>query len=590
MTKRGFYTIVSANPRSAKDGNAHLCERAALKETLKIAGIILQFAGSLSFLLYGMKMMSDGIQKSAGKSLHRVTGLITNNRFLAVVTGMFVTCVIQSSSATTVMIVSFVNAGILSLEQAIGTIFGANIGTTVTAWIVSLVGFKLKIAVFAVPVFGVGFMLSAAKRLKKESFGQALMGFGLLFLGLEWLGDTIPKLDQNAIQAFMARYAGSGVRDRIAGILAGTIITIILDSSSAVTAIIITMAYNGLLGWEFAAALVLGSNIGTTTDVLFASIGAKANAKRAALVHVMFNVTGSVIVAIFFRPFLAFVDMLTPGTVGDSLVLHITMFHTIFNVSCTLLFLPFVGTIAVFTKKVIRAKEDEIPSRYQLSFEPLGIKENTEARIFYMEREISEMLRVTRRMFNRLYSGLVERSRQFIKEHIEKITEEEEYIDQMREEITKYLLHCYDLPLGESEKESINLFMGVTRDIERMSDECCAFAMLLKKSIERELPFEAEDIAKLTPYIELTGSFLDFIEAHIFSKLTESELAAAADFENKIDETKRALRKIAEQRLEKGANVKAELLYIDLVRDIEKIGDCAFSVSKRLAESETKRA
>jgi phosphate:Na+ symporter len=221
---------------------------------LSIIAMVFQFIGALSFLLFGMSMMSEGIQKSAGNSLRRVLRFVTGNRVSAVLLGMFVTCVIQSSSATTVMIVSFVNSGLLTLTQAIGTIFGANIGTTLTAWIVSLFGFKFKIAAFAIPVFGVGFLLAAFKRLRKKDIGQALMGFGLLFLGLEWLGDTIPKLDPETINAFLSRFSGSGVKNMVIGILAGTIITVILDSSSAVTALIITMAHSGLLTWEFSCA------------------------------------------------------------------------------------------------------------------------------------------------------------------------------------------------------------------------------------------------------------------------------------------------------------------------------------------------
>ncbi|MHC6202247.1 Na/Pi cotransporter family protein [Breznakiellaceae bacterium SP9] len=551
---------------------------------MKYVLMILQFAGSLSFLLYGMKMMSDGIQKSAGKSLHRVMGFMTNNRVMAVLTGTFVTCVIQSSSATTVMIVSFVNSGILTLPQAIGTIFGANIGTTFTAWIVSLLGFKLKIAAFAVPVFGIGFIITVIKRLHKENLGQAFMGFGLLFLGLEWLGDTIPQLDQQMMQTFLAEFSGNSLQNLIIGILAGTIITVILDSSSAVTALIITMAHNGLLTWEFSAALVLGSNIGTTTDVLFAQIGANANAKRAAIVHVLFNVTGSIIAALFFNPFIALVDFLVPGNPNENLPLHIAMFHTIFNVSCTLLFLPFVNHIAQFTAKLIKSRDDETAQKYYMEFKSSGMKENAEAHIIRVEKETANMVQIANRMFSRIKQGLLNRNTQFMHENLEKFAEEEAYIDQMREEITKYLLCCYDLPLGTIEKSNIHLLLGIVSDIERMSDDCYTFVMLLKKSIEQELPFEDADIKKLLPYYELTERSLIFIEENIYKKLSEPQLQKAHSIENQIDEYKRTLQKAARHRLEKGANVKTELLYIDLVRNIEKIGDCAFSVSKKLAQ------
>ncbi|GHT48601.1 phosphate:sodium symporter [Spirochaetia bacterium] len=550
---------------------------------MKYVLMILQFAGSLSFLLYGMKMMSDGIQKSAGKSLHRVMSFMTKNRVMAVLTGTLVTCIIQSSSATTVMIVSFVNSGILTLTQAIGTIFGANIGTTFTAWIVSLLGFKLKIAAFAIPVFGIGFIISVIKRLHKEDLGQAFMGFGLLFLGLEWLGDTIPQLDQEMIQAFLAKFSGHSGTNLIVGILAGTVITVILDSSSAVTALIITMAHNGLLTWEFSAALVLGSNIGTTTDVLFAQIGANTNAKRAAIVHVLFNISGSLIVALVFKPFTALVDFLVPGGPNENLPLHISMFHTMFNVGCTLLFLPFVSHIAKLTTKLVKTKDGETAQKYYMEFKSSGMRDNTEAHIIRVEKEIANMTQIVNKMFTRIKQGLLNRNTKFIEEHFEKFTDEENYIDQMREEITKYLLHCYDLPLGNTEKNNIHLLLGIVGDIERMSDDCYSFMMLLKKSIEKGMVFENEDINELFPYHELTERSLAFFAENINKHLSSAQLKEANDIENQIDEYKRNLKKVAEHRLEKGANVKTELLYIDLVRNIEKIGDCAFSISKKLA-------
>ncbi|GMO58571.1 MAG: Na/Pi cotransporter family protein [Treponemataceae bacterium] len=551
---------------------------------MKYVSMVLQFAGALSFLLYGMKMMSDGIQKSAGKSLHRVMGFMTKNRVLAVLTGTLVTCIIQSSSATTVMIVSFVNSGILTLTQAIGMIFGANIGTTFTAWIVSLLGFKLKIAAFAIPVFGIGFIISVIKKLHKENLGQAFMGFGLLFLGLEWLGDTIPQLDQDMIQTFLTNFSGHSTTNLVIGILAGTIITIILDSSSAVTALIITMAHNGLLTWEFSAALVLGSNIGTTTDVLFAQIGANTNAKRAAIVHVLFNITGSVLVALVFNPFTKFVDFLVPGNPNENLPLHISMFHTMFNISCTLLFLPFVNYIAKFTKKLIKSKEGETAQKYYMEFKSSGIKENAEAHIIRVEKEIANMTQVVNKMFARMKKALLNRNAKFIEENFQKFTDEEDYIDQMREEITNYLLSCYELPLGNSEKNNIHLLLGIVSDIEHMSDDCYTFMVLFKKSIEKGMVFENEDIQELFPYHELTERSLTFFEENINKHLSPEQLQEANEIENQIDEYKRNLKKVAERRLEKGANVKTELLYIDLVRNIEKIGDCAFSISKRLAQ------
>ncbi|HOE07537.1 MAG TPA: Na/Pi cotransporter family protein, partial [Treponemataceae bacterium] len=351
---------------------------------MKIISSLFQLIGSLGFLLYGMKLMSDGIQKSAGKSLHKVLGLMTSNRFFALLTGVFITTIIQSSSATTVMVVSFVNAGLLTLAQSIGVIFGANIGTTITAWIVALFGFKFKIAALAIPVFGIGYILYSIKKLNKKTIGEALMGFGLLFVGLDLLGKVMTFDAEQVL--FLQHLTGNGYLSILAGVLAGLVITMLIHSSSASTAIILTMSYNKLLPWEFAAAMVLGSNIGTTIDAVLASIGTKVNARRAALIHVLFNVIGSVIAIILFKPFLLVVDFIVPGPVESSITTHIAMLHTVFNVMNSLLFLPFVNQLAFLSEKIITPKKGETPDVYKLDFIPPGMKESYEAYIIRAEK------------------------------------------------------------------------------------------------------------------------------------------------------------------------------------------------------------
>uniref|UniRef100_UPI000A68C203 Na/Pi cotransporter family protein n=1 Tax=Treponema endosymbiont of Eucomonympha sp. TaxID=1580831 RepID=UPI000A68C203 len=253
---------------------------------MKVTAFVLQFVGSVAFLLYGMKMMSDGIQKSAGQSLRNLLGMMTGNRIFAALTGLLITMIIQSSGATTVMVVSFVNAGILTLTQSIGVIFGANIGTTVTAWLVLLFKLKFEMAVFAVPVFGVGFLLTFVKRLHKEAVGEALMGFGLLFIGLDFLSSDLPELSKSQ-SGFLAFFAGRRALSLFAGIAIGLLATVAVHSSSAITVVIVTMGSNSPLDWEVAAAMGLGCNVGPTKDAVLAAVGTKGNARRAALVHVL---------------------------------------------------------------------------------------------------------------------------------------------------------------------------------------------------------------------------------------------------------------------------------------------------------------
>jgi phosphate:Na+ symporter len=267
----------------------------------------LRILGSLGLFLFGMKIMSEGIQKTAGDRLQRILNFMTGNRFAAVLTGFAITAIIQSSSATTVMVVSFVNAGLLSLFQAIGVIMGANIGTTVTAWIVSLIGFKMNVSALALPAIGIGFVLYMAIKWGLKDQGEAILGFGLLFLGLDFLTKSLPTIDHQSI-AFITSVSNLGFVSEMIGTAVGLGVTLIVHSSSASTAIFITMAFNGMINFPMAAAMILGANIGTTIDALLAAIGARAVAKRAALVHVLFNVIGSVWALAFFQPFLQLID------------------------------------------------------------------------------------------------------------------------------------------------------------------------------------------------------------------------------------------------------------------------------------------
>lgn len=550
---------------------------------MKILTAILQIIGSMGFLLYGMKLMSSGTQKSSSGTLQKVLGLMTGNRVLAVFTGMLITMVIQSSGATTVMVVSFVNAGILSLTQSVGVIFGANIGTTVTAWIVALFGFNFKISLLAVPAFGFGYALSAIKKLHKENLGEALMGFGLLFMGLELLKDTV-SVDANNV-GFLTSLMGMGVVSVAIAVLAGIVITMILHSSSASTAIILALSFNKLLTFEFAASMVLGSNIGSTVDSVIASLGTKVNARRAALVHVLFNVAGVIVAVIFLKPLILLVDLIVPGSIESAIIYHVAMLHTVFNVIVTLAFLPFTNQIALLTQIIIKPGKNDAPTEYKLVFPMLGTKENAAAFIIQAEKEIADMSELVARMFERIQKGIIDRNKKFIDEYLEPLKQEEEFADQMQEQLSKYLIQCAKLPLGERLSNNVNIMLQIVADLESMTDDCYSVAVLLKRSIEKHMHFEKEDMDRLIPYIDLAHQFLLFIRENINKRLSQEKLVKAREIEEQIDMFRKNLKKIARKRLEGGADVKAELLYIDIVRQIEKFGDKAFSISENLSQT-----
>ncbi|MBR5965616.1 MAG: Na/Pi cotransporter family protein [Treponema sp.] len=546
---------------------------------------LLQLIGSLAFLLYGMKLMSDGVQKSAGERLQRALSVMTGNRFKGLLTGLFITMVIQSSGATTVMVVTFVNAGLLTLQQSIGVIFGANIGTTITAWIVSIFGFNFKISSFALPIFGAGFFLTLTKRSLNKNIGQALMGFGLLFLGLSMLSDSLSfKPEQLSRFSWIHSAQSWGAASLVIAIFVGTVVTAILHSSSAFSAIVITMAYNGLVTWEFSAALILGSGIGSTIDAILAAFGTNADAKRAAFVHVFFNVAGTVLVLIFYSPFLNFIDFITPS--AANIAIKISILQSAFKVLSTILFLPFTKQIVALSKRIVPDDKKGKNNFYRLDFiESALVKENVGAYIIRAEKEIKDLTDLATDMFDIIQIGLKKRDQTFVDEHMEEIVQMENYADQMHEQLTRYIVHIERMAVNEKQMENLSLMLSIIGDLESMTDECLNIALLLKRSIEKNMSFETEDADRLIPYVELVRQFLQFIHININKHLDADKLSMAEELENQIDMFRKNLKKIARKRLENGADVKAELLYIDIVRQIEKIGDRAFGIAEALGQT-----
>lgn len=550
---------------------------------MHILSTILSLIGSLGLLLYGMKLMSDGVQKSAGETLQRILARITGNRFLAVLTGMGVTAIIQSSGATTVMVVSFVNAGLLSLQQSIGVIFGANIGTTVTAWIVAIFGFSFKISAFAIPIFGIGYFLTFFKKIHQENLGEALMGFGLLFLGLSLLSSAV-SVDASQL-TFLGGVQNLGFASILLGLFVGILLTVLLHSSSASTAVILTLAYNNVLTWEFSVAMVLGSNIGSTIDSILAAVGTKVNARRAALVHVMFNVIGTLLALAFFKPLIWVVDFIVPGEIKSNITYHISALHTIFNIVVTLIFLPFTNQIAALTEKIIKPRADEKRDIYKLEFTELTGKETPAAHIIRVEKEIADMTDVATEMFDRIQIGLQKRDKSFIEGSLPIIERSENYADQMHEQIARYLVHVEHLSVTERQVFSISNMIQIVDELESMTDECFCIGMLIKRSIEKKMTFAQDDTDRLIPYLELVRQFLQFIRININKHLDADKLSMATELEGQIDLFRKNLKKVARKRLESGADVKSELLYIDVVRHIEKIGDRAFTISEILGQA-----
>jgi len=524
--------------------------------------------------------MSDGVQKSAGEKLQRALARITGNPIIGVCTGLLVTMIIQSSGATTVMVISFINAGLLTLAQSVGVIFGANIGTTITAWIVALFGFNFKISAFAIPIFGLGFFLTIVKDFHVKNIGEAVMGFALLFLGLSGLSDVF-SFDASRL-SFISKMQSWGVFSIILGVIIGTAITALMHSSSAFSAIVITMAFNGIITWEIACAMTLGSNIGSTIDAILASFGSTANARRSALIHVMFNVFGTTLALIFFKPFIRFIVWITPS---QNIAIQISMLHTIFKTLNTLILLPLSKQLIRLSHFIIKDDQNGSLGYYHLDFQVSIGKESIAMHIIRLEKEIADMTDVVTRMFDRLQAGILNRDKKFIVNHMDALVEAENYCDQMHEQIVKYIINCQHLSVTPAQHSNLSIMVQVTEDLEAMTDECLTAALLLQRSIEKKMKFPHEDMEQLVPYVELARQFLQFIRININKHLNETKLAMAQELEDQIDLFMKELKKLARKRLESGADVKSELLYIDLIRQIEKIGDNAFNISSLLAQT-----
>ena len=546
---------------------------------MAVVSFLLGLIGSLGFLLCGMKFMSNGVQKSAGERLQRALGMVAGNRFAGLLTGLAITMIIQSSGATTVMVVSFVNAGLLSLAQSVGVTFGANIGTTVTAWIVSLFGFNFKISAFAIPVFGAGYFLTMMKNSNSRNMGEAIMGFGMLFLGLSGLSDLF-RIDPASL-GWLQDIQHMGCISYSVGFVLGIFITALMHSSSAFTAIVITLAFNKVVTWEMSAIMTYGSNIGSTIDAIIAAAGTTADAKRAALIHVLFNVFGTVLVVVFFRPLLNFVEWISPK---DNIAIQISILHTVFKSLTTAVCIPFVNQICAITRKIIKDDPDALPSTYKLEFVSHA-KDSYGGYIVRAEGEIAKMTDIVSEMFDRFQVGITTLDTKFIEDHMEVMKGEEDYCDQMQEQITAYLLKCETLPISVSQLANISSMIQIVDDLEAITDECYALGKLIQKSIEKKMELKDEDMERLLPYVELARQFMQFIHININRHLPKEKLEFATELENSIDAFKNELKKLARKRLEEGSNVKAELLYMDLVKQIERIGDHCFNISELLAQA-----
>lgn len=548
---------------------------------------IFTIIGSLGLFLYGMKLMSEGIQKSAGERLQQIMNLMTANRFASVFTGFSITALVQSSSATTVMVVSFVDAGLLTLTQAIGVIMGANIGTTVTGWLVAIIGFKFSISSIALPAVGIGLPLFFIKKLRRKDLGEVFIGFGILFLGLGFLKSGMPDIKNHPeVLQFLTDFTNRGFLSYIIFVLAGTLITFVVQSSSAAMAITLTMAYAGWIDFPTSAAIILGENIGTTITAYIASLSTGVNARRAARAHTLFNLLGVFWMSFLFLPFLGLVNSLVPGNVvgeGSQHLIpsHLAMFHTLFNVSNTALCIGFIPHFAKAVEVLVRPRRGEVPKIYEMRYLSPSMQTTPELYIGYARQEIEKMAEIIEDMFTR-FLVVFESPNKKMGDEVEELKDQEDYTDQMQEQLSRFLASIAMDNINAQTAVNINSMVRTVHELESMGDSCYNLILLTQRKYDKRILFPQPALEELQPFNETVLEFIRFIHRHINRHLSSAEMAEALSLEERTDRYRNTLKKSARRRIQNGSDVKAELLYIDIVKHIEHIGDHALNIAEAL--------
>lgn len=549
----------------------------------------LNLLGALGFFIYGMKVMSEGIQKVAGAKMRNILSSMTSNRFKGVFTGFTITSLVQSSSATTVLVVSFVNAGLLSLTESIGVIMGANIGTTITAWLISIVGFKVKIASYALPIIAFGFPLMFFNRDKLKFWGEVLVGFALLFMGLALLKDSVPDLKSNPeILEFLSRYTDLGYLSILLFVLIGTGITVVVQSSSAAMALTLVMANNGWIPFELAAAMVLGENIGTTITANLAALVGNVHAKRAALSHFIFNIFGVLWILILIRPALNLVDWYlvssgsaSPFETATSIPIALSIFHSGFNIINTLLLVWFVNFIAQTVTRVIKSTGDD---EFQLEYISTGMMNTSELSIEEARKETVRMGTMTQKMSKQFRNLVEENKPKKQKKLLKKIRDYEIMTDRMEHEITEYLMKVSsDGTLSNASTIKVTSLFSAVNDLERIGDIFFQMSRDVERILKSDKKFKNKQVSSLLEMMDLIDQALKIMVENLDSTSSHKSLEPAMIVEEQIDSLRNALRKELTKDIKKDKfDPQRDGWYKDLFHLCEKVGDHAINVSEAM--------
>src|SRR6056297_1226048 len=564
----------------------------------------LQLIGALGIFIYGMKIFSDGLQKVAGSRLRSILKGMTTSRLRGIFTGFTATTITQSSSTTTVMVVSFVNAGLITFIESTGVIMGANIGTTVTAWMVSIFGFKMKITPIAVAMIGIFFPFMFFGKEKLKNIAETMIGFGILFIGLEFIKDAVPNISDNPeMFMFVDSFTEFGFLSIIIFVIAGTLLTLITQSSSASTAITLVMLFQGWIDFPIAAAMILGENIGTTVTANIAAIVGNVYAKRAARFHLVFNVFGVIWMLILLNPFLSMIDQVMSyfspemGSVleADSelqranATIALSLFHTTFNVINVFLMIGFVPYIVKFVERIQKEKTSS-DNKFRLQYISSGMMSSAEMSIEQAHKEIQLFAKLLEKM-HYSFQGLFFKKQKKHEKFLKKIKKREEITDNIELEIAEYLTKISKFNLSDSATRKIRAMHSMINDMERVGD----IYFQMSKTFERmysndiKLPKDASDeIAKM---LDLLHDAIRLVRKNLDLENGEMDLQKAINVEKKINTMRDELLEKHYKRLEdKAYSNKAGFIFLDYLNRMEKVGDHLFNVNEALAGRKVKAA
>ncbi|MBE6192691.1 MAG: Na/Pi cotransporter family protein [Rikenellaceae bacterium] len=565
---------------------------------------LLTLLGALGMFLYGMNMMSSGLQKTAGNRMRNLLGAMTSSPFKGVMTGLTITSIIQSSSATTVMVVGFVNASLLTLNQAIGVIMGANIGTTVTAWLVSLLGFKADISIFAVPLMAIGFIMSIAKSEKYRNISEFIIGFSLLFLGLSLMKNSVPDLRETPeILSFIQQWTGYGFGSVIIFLIFGTLLTLILQSSSATMALTLIMMSMGWIPFSMAAAMVLGENIGTTITANIAAAVGNPNARRAALAHTVFNVFGVIWALILFRPFLSLVGTIitwlgypdptlidyshtiVAGSAESTAALYgVSMLHTLFNTFNTCILIWFIPLIVRFVSWVIKSKPEDEEQTIRLKFINAGPMGTAELALEEARKEIIHFAQICRNGLDYIRSAVHATKEDEFEVYRKKLVKYEEIADRIEYEIASFLNALPQESISEDTRQRVKSMYKIIGELESLGDSGESISRIISRRNIHNKSFTAQHIEKIDTMLSLVDKAYKIMINNLeTAENTSDNLRCAVDCEIDINDMRNTLREAEILKIEQNnTEYQSSVYYLDLISEIERMGDFMINISEAL--------